>query len=263
MNIKFHFRQFWEHILYLLRFFRKRVKLEDLIKYNPRYRDQEGLDLENYKVRRNMWGSFKLPYEKLKDFKTWIGEEGWVFQAPSKNYGVIGYPNLIFQEEPIKISDIFEYYVSYFTKGTVEKYRKFNTSFDFWLGKEPTFHFPHVTHEVMVWDDYFVAKPFGKFIEEVNLSGNRYRVYSGYIDKSNEELGVDGWNYTAFLKVDRTWYNTLNVRDVLWYLQDKGILTYDAYLLRCEFGNEIYNASGKMKIISFWSNLNGVKKEMI
>lgn len=261
MNFKFYAVQLWERFQYLFRHYRGRTSLEKLGIWKENYFESVALNFPKYQVKSNMWGTFKLKtglpvYAAVK-------EDGWYFRAPSKNRGVIGYPSITFNNTPIKVKDVFNYTPQYTSWLSVERYRKFNTSFDFWLGKEPEFSFPDVTHEVMVWDNYFVALPFGKFKEEVKIGEHLYRVYTGYIDKRAENLGVDGWHYTAFLKVNRCESNTLDVKRVLDYLVEEQIIDVNSYLLRSEFGNEVYNATGKMEILDFSYTLNSQKNFII
>lgn len=261
MNFKFYAVQLWERFQYLFRHYRGRVSLEKLGIWKEDYLESVALNFPEYQVKSNMWGTFKLKtglpvYAAIKS-------DGWYFRAPSKNTGVIGYPSITFDDTAIKVKDIFNYTAQYTSLLSVEKYRKFNTSFDFWVGKGTEFSFPVVTHEIMVWDNYFVAFPFGKFKEEVKIGEHLYRVYMGFIDKSEENLGVDGWHYTAFLRVNRGESNTLDVKRVLDYLVEEKVIDADSHLLRSEFGNEVYNATGKMEILEFSCTLNSQKRHLI
>lgn len=263
MNFKFKLRQIKENILYAFRFLKSKLDISDLELIGSPYYSIEHLKMSNYTVKRNMWGKFKIREKHLSDFRIKINSSGWVFETPSKNYGVIGYPSITFDDNPIEIRDIKSYRITYFSDLLIEANRKFNTSFDFWVGREATFSFPNVTHEIMIWDNYFVAMPFGKFRGEVKLSHRTYRVYSGYIDKSTENLGTLGWTYIAFLAVDRTDNSDIDMVEVFDFLTEKGLVKSDSYLLRSEFGNEVYNATGEFKISRFKYLFNGNTSNII
>lgn len=258
--MNFTIRQLKEKIQYLFKFLKKKIGFDEILPLNHDFKDVASLGhFKTYLVKSNKWGVFKIPNKYLNDFKTWISLKGWVFETPSRNYGVIGYPSITFHSEPIQISKIEQYDINYSSNLTIEKHRKFNTSFDFWVGSRAKFEFPTVTHEIMIWDNYFVAMPFGKYKGTVSISGSTYRVYSGYIDKSKENLGIHGWTYIAFLAIDRVQSNSINMKEALDYLISEGMLSEDLYLNRSEFGNEVYNASGMLTLNSFESRLNKMK----
>lgn len=260
MSIRYKFRELKEliiyHLNYIFTLFNKRISIVELFKQGMDYTLDGSIRLKYYLVKSNMWGSFKIPDKYENKYGQFINKSGWIFETPRRNYGVIGYPSITYHNEGIKISDIETYTVSYNSTLDVEKYKKINTSFDFWINKENTFGFPTTVQEIMIWDYYFVSKPFGKYMGDVNLNNQKYRLYVGYIDKSVENLGVDGWNYICFLKVDRVTKNTLDIKYVLDYLSENLLISKNDYLVRSEFGNEIYNASGKFNINEFSYHLN-------
>lgn len=263
MNIKFTLRQLKEKVIYQVSFFinlLRNIKGSKSCKFTDTegYTDDTIIISEKGITKSNMWGMFKIPSKYKQDYTQYIKSDGWIFCTPFRNYGVIGYPSITYDNNPTKVSNIDTHVVEYESSLEIEKNRKFNTSFDFWLSTEDKFAFPSITHEVMIWDNYFVSMPFGKFRSEVVIGGNLYRVYSGYIDKSIENLGTNGWEYICFLNVNRKESNVVDVKVFLYYLISNGYITTDHYLVRSEFGNEVYNASGKFNIDKF--NVNIEKK---
>ena len=243
--IRFHLRQLIEQIKYLFRFLYKKKPYLDLLPLDDDFLPTPSVIRDDgLQIRANMWGLFKVPEKYRYDFDIWISKKGWVFETPKKNFGVIGYPAIIFQQESRRIGDIKKYTIEYNSDLKVDKYRKFNTSFDFWIGSKPHFDFPNIQCEIMIWDNYFVAKPFGKFRGIFELNNQKYLMYSGWIDKSKENLGVDGWNYIAFIKVNRTEANSLDIKEVLDILISRGDISKESYLVQGELGNEVFNANG-------------------
>lgn len=258
--MKFTFRQLKEQVIYHISYVIGLITGRKLMGFyksvGEEYHDIDRIVLDdNSIVKSNKWGMFKIPEKFKSDYMQFIGPKGWIFCTPSKNYGVIGYPSITYHNNPIMISDIKSYQVTYDSTIEIEKNRRFNTSFDFWLSKNDTFSFPTITHEIMIWDNYFVSKPFGKYKGEINVNGNKYRIYIGYIDKSSENLGVDGWMYICFLNINRTESNKIDIKKMLDYLINNGHLSKEHYLLRSEFGNEIYNASGHFTINDLQYNI--------
>lgn len=250
-KIAFHLRQLKEKVQYFLKFLYKRK----LVFLRASHSHNAYIYLDNYHIKANPWGEFKIPSKYRHQFKTHINKNGWMFNTPSRNYGVIGYPSITFHNLPMRILDIELFNVLYAMNLEVEKYRKYNLSFDFWIGSKPSFQWPNIVHEVMVWEDYFVAMPFGKYKETIQLGGKDYRVYTGYIDKSSENLGIPGWQYTALLRVERTCANTIDVAQILRYLMAKDLINPEHYLLRSEIGNEVYNANGNLFIQNFHKHI--------
>lgn len=262
MNMKFKLRQLKELtvynilILYTLLFHSKRVEnIKDYRNSLITYFNTETLETSRGKVRRNKWGSFKIPEKYKEQFNTLVSDIGWVFTTPIRNYGVIGYPSLTIDNPGIRVNQLDIFNIYYDVNLFIQKYRKFNTSFDIWLCTSSQFSFKNVITEIMIWDNYYVAMPFGKFIGETRINNSIYRIYSGYIDKSNENLKIDGWNYICFMKVDRVNTNVINIKQILHYLMQKHLIHPNLFISRIEFGNEVYNASGELKLNKLEYNL--------
>lgn len=229
--------------------FNKKINIFDFFDIS-KYQDKLFID-NDYRVKNNKWGTFKISDSKKKDYKQLIKKDGWILNTPYKNYGVIGYPSLIYDYKKIKISNILNHGVYYNFDLYKEKNKKYNLSFDFWINSKNKFDFKTMTNEIMIWEDYFVSHPFGKFHSEVKVNGQVYRVYEGFIDKSSENLGTKGWNYICFLKVSRTNGNTVDVSKFLDYLIKSELIDENNYLVRSEIGTEVYNGSLRLNVDEF------------
>lgn len=255
-NFSFLFRQLKENIIYQLDYFfdlifKNKKKINDFLEQSDTFLDVREIHTPKFTVHNNKWGEYKITQNNREDYQQMIDSDAWIFQTPVKNYGVIGYPSIVFYTDDQKVSDISSYTFNYNFKLSMEKNRKYNLAFDFWISPNETFSFQTVTHEIMIWEDYFVSSPFGKHIGNVTISGDEYRVYSGFVDKSDTNIGADGWNIISFLKVNRVTSNTINFREVLDYLLDKGFIDNDYYLHRSELGTEVFNCSGRVDINNF------------
>jgi hypothetical protein len=96
----------------------------------------------------------------------------------------------------------------------------------------------------MIWEDRNISKPSGKYIATVKLSSGTYKLYHEYMDRRSENLGTDGWNYTAFIRIDRTRSSTVDLKEFIQEMLNRKYITQDEVLTSVEFGNEVCNASG-------------------
>lgn len=218
------------------------------------------------KVINNKWGDFKLDVNDFPYYQIISKFPAWRFLTPLKNKGVLGYPAIkynILGKGSAKLRDIVKMLVHYRLSLYTNK-RKYNVAFDFWLIDNQQWVWKDVKHEIMIWDDYHISRPNGNYKGTVKIGGIDYFVYSGYIDKSKENLGIDGWILTTFLRkhpqrnIDK--FGLINLETCIRYMRGLNILSDDEYnsqyLHSIELGTEVYNSDGMCYVhtfdIEFW-----------
>lgn len=228
-------------------------KIFNDVSFLPRV-DQQQIEIKpGFILSNNKWGYYKIGNESYEQYiYSDTLSTSWEFTTPIKNNGVIGYPEIFFGKSPfggettdtylpIKIDNINDIICDYDVDMYIDK-KKYNLTFDLWVtdNSEGT---KSIKNEIMIWEDRNVARPFGKLIGNIDIDGE-YKVYSGYMDRSSENLGTDGWMFTAFIRTDRRRKGSVDIKKFLNYMKSKNILDGNSYLSTIEFGNEVYNASG-------------------
>jgi hypothetical protein len=213
-------------------------------------------DFQSSKVLNNKWGEWKL--KKDEKYIQTLFEDGnrigWEYTTPNKNRGVIGFPELFIGKSPFggestneyfpkKIDDINILNATYDVSMYVEP-KKYNLAFDLWVTKEGKNQTSDITHEIMIWEDRNVSMPAGKFMGEVNTSSGVYRMYHTYMDRTSENLGTPGWNFTAFVRKNRRRSGTVNLKEFIYLMLINDMIDENHFVSTVEFGNEIYNACG-------------------
>lgn len=225
--------------------FQKPYYLDNSTTYSIQYSHDENLLINN-----NKWGQWKIKNQKIP-YSQYITSNGWRFLTPTKNYGVIGYP-AIKKNISLKLSNLRILDINWKLKLYLKK-RRYNVSFDFWLLNSQEWKWSNVKHEIMVWEDYFISKPFGKKIGRCVMDGIEYDVFTGYIDKTKENLEIDGWTYTCFKrrkpqrKTEKS--GILNIEKCIHFLRQFEIISYEEYsqslyLHSIELGTEVFNSDG-------------------
>lgn len=254
-RFRFKLKRLGEAIIYHLKwgvnypFYSPEKELKKLLKKSlVDWGDEEHNSIQynnDFVILNNKWGEFKVKggYKQRIDKAL-----GWWYIAPYKNKGVLGYPEIksYYSKHISKINNLlFEWRVK--MKTTKKRY---NLAMEFWMLKSKVWDWGEVLHEVMVWEDYHISTPAGKYIDTVSLSGVKYHMYSAKIDKSSENLGVDGWTLTTFLrdKPQRKTFKSgvIDIKEILKQLIDKGVIDKndDLTLHNIEMGTEVYNSSG-------------------
>jgi hypothetical protein len=242
----------------------KVYKNADISFLNEHNEKEDRFEFNNMVIHNNQWGKYKV--KEKKEYKQFIYSnsltKGWKFDAPIKNYGVIGYPEISIGKSPFggyssdvyfpkKVNSIKSANVTYDVDMYVDK-KKYNLTLDMWItdGGEGV---RSITNEVMIWEDRNVARPFGKYIGTINIDGD-YKVYNGYMDRSSENFGTDGWQFTAFVRVDRRRSGFIDIKKFIDYMKVKNIINEENFLSTIEFGNEVYNSSGSTIVKKYYIN---------
>jgi len=213
-------------------------------------------DFQSSKVLNNKWGEWKLKKQERYDQALFEdgNKIGWEYITPNKNRGVIGYPEIFTGKSPFggdttneyfpkKIDDIQTLVATYDVSMYVEP-KKYNLAFDLWVTKNGKNETSDISHEIMVWEDRNVSMPAGRFKGEVRTSSGTYRMYHTYMDRTSENFGTPGWNFTAFVRKEGTRSNTVNLKEFIYIMLLENILDEKHFVSTVEFGNEIYNACG-------------------
>ena len=128
-----------------------------------------------------------------------------------------------------------------------------NVAFDIWIGATPTTDYAHMKVEMMIWVDYWGNNmaaydnlPNRK--ANVVIDGHEYKVY---IDTTDSRYFVV---YAALNPGTHT-NDSINVTSFVSDLIARGYVTNSDYLLDIEFGNELYEGKGEMRINNFTVNV--------
>ena len=220
---------------------------------------------KEFTINNNKWGAYKIKkgtYDQTIFLEN--GVAGWKWTTPGKSYGVLGYPmiflgvtawnklNEIDRDNYFKnIGEINQFNVSYDMAINVND-EKYNLSFDFWLHNSPKVAFETIATEVMIWEDYNKFKPFGKKKGKITTKSGQYEVYVGKIFK--KELNK-GWDYIAFVRLNKRKKGELNILEFTKYIQDNNLSPKAPYLSSFEFGTEILTSTGELKINKYEVNI--------
>lgn len=222
------------------------------------YKDCSGAtqQFEKLSLINNQWGAYKI---KSGDYTQCIyhnnGIFGWEWNAPSKSYGVLGYPELwmgtfawgIKSEisKPNyfkKLDELKTLRVEFDTKITAND-KKYNLAFDVWLHSENTVAKENITVELMVWEDYNKFKSHGKKKEAIKTSFGTYDLLYGIMKKP--EINSE-WIYIAFIRNEKRTTGKVDLKELLDYLVQKNYISSDLYISSVEFGTEVLNSKGNI-----------------
>ena len=220
--------------------------------------NKDTIHWNGFVVNNNQWGINKI---KQGNYNQIIYKNdnkiGWNWEVPVKSYGVLGYPMISIGESTWEslinvaslnyfknITEIKKFNVLYDTElWTTDG--KYNLAVDFWLHDQPKVAFETIAAEVMIWEDYQKFKPFGKKKGRIKTSNGDYTVYVG--DLYKKDLKKD-WKYIAFVRQQKRTKGQLDLLPFIQYMQNNQLLNGAIYLSSFEFGTEVLNASGKIKI---------------
>ena len=254
--IKYHCSQIWDYFFYnrakSLKHIKKKIPLEHkhlehVVTWE--YADDEPQIMEG-SVVNNKWGNWKV---RRGEYLQTISTKGWRFLTPWKNYGVLGYPSVV-SRGYVPNRDFSVDYSVFF----VNNRKRYNLAFDFWLLSSKQWSWKDVYAEVMIWEDYNISRPAGKKVGEFTTSdGVEYKIYSTWIDKSKENLGVDGWYLYTFVRKKPLRNNRKQGKiNFLEFFAQLPVETGLKYLHNIEFGSEVYNSDGILVVEKFdleWS----------
>lgn len=205
-----------------------------------------------FMVHNNMWGVFKLEKtNRVDEYIQGINANQWIFKTPNKNHGVIGYPNILILDHVGTVEQSLEknYVVKYDYTLDLEKYKKYNLAFDMWLQFTQTWELKRTVNEIMIWEDYFVAKPAGRKIGQVYHDGSWYSIFHGWIDKSKEPNSqINGWYLTTFVREKRRTKGSISISFFMNELRNRELVGSKLFLNQIELGTEVYNATGVVTV---------------
>ena len=236
--------------------YRKDIRISDNVFLLSSLIPYETYETNGVRIINNKWGEYKLKkgedYQQIIYYKN--NKFGWSYSTPKGDRGVIGYPEVLIGQSPwggdttndyfpIKIKDINTLKSSYNVTMYIQP-KMYNLSYDLWFTKNSEISAKNISHELMIWEDRNVSKPGGKYITKIKLKSGTYKLYHEYMDRKSENLGVNGWNYTAFIRMDRRRSGNIDLKEFIVEMLNRGYITKDEFLTSVEFGNEVCNASG-------------------
>jgi len=207
-------------------------------------------------IINNKWGAYKIKANEIyiQNIYKLKNKIGFSFITPNKNRGVIGFPELLIGKSPFGGVSTTSYLPCYLYKiyalessYDVSMYiepKKYNLVFDLWITKSDVPTVKDIVNEIMIWEDRNVARPAGKYIKTVNFSFGKYKIYHTWMDRSSENLGTNGWYFTAFVRQDRRRVGNVNLQEIIQLMINDELVSKYRYLSSVEFGNEVYNATG-------------------
>ena len=236
--------------------YRKNISIADSAFLLSSLLPYETYETNGIRIHNNKWGQYKLKSGEKYEQSIYCGDNkfGWAYMTQKLDRGVIGYPEVLIgqspwggnstnQQFPIKIKEIKTLESSYDVTMYVQP-KMYNLAYDLWFTKNSEISAKNISHELMIWEDRNISRPGGKYITTVKLSSGSYRLYHEYMDRTSENLGVSGWNYTAFIRVDRRRNGNIDLKEFITEMLNRGYITKDEFLTSVEFGNEVCNASG-------------------
>lgn len=213
---------------------------------------------ENFSLINNKWGTYKIKsgnYTQCTYHKD--GVFGWEWDAPSKSYGVLGYPELwmgtsawipkseISKPNYFKKLDELKALNAEFDTKITANDKKYNLAFDIWLHSESMVAKENIAVELMVWEDYNRFNSFGKKKETITTSFGTYDMLYGTMKKP--EINSE-WVYIAFIRTEKRTSGNVDLKELLDFLVQKNYISSDLYISSVEFGTEVLNSKGNIII---------------
>ncbi|MDO5654659.1 MAG: hypothetical protein Q4G27_00800 [Flavobacteriaceae bacterium] len=207
---------------------------------------------DQFIVKNNLWGKSRLKGARASLCSFYSDKAvGWKWNLPENARGVIGYPAVQWGQGPwettqslhgfpVRLDSLTVLNVQFAAEQYI-KHKKYNLAFDLWLSSAYFSHPKTITTEIMVWEDFYDFRSFGKKIQEIKTPFGDYEFWSGYI--KNEEFGQD-WQYFAFIRKEKRNAGTVDLNYFLQFLIQKKLIDATQYLTSVELGNEIGNSSG-------------------
>lgn len=217
-------------------------------------------DFDDKMLKNNLWGKNKLK-NGVPELCIYRNKDhfAWKWKIPTNAKGVIGYPAIQIGQSPfwnikkekygfpVNVSKIAQLSIDYDFE-TYVKHNKFNLAFDLWLTDVQYSTKENIKVEIMIWEDYFDFKSYGKKLETIITPFGVYKVRAGYL--KNPKYAQD-WKYIAFVRQQTRSRGTVDVNHFLNYLIDKNMISKDYFLSCLELGNEIGNSSGMTLVKRF------------
>lgn len=211
----------------------------------------------------NKWGEYKLKQGEI--YEQYVLKKqnifGWSYYPPKRDRGVVGFPEIFLGQSPwggestsnklpVQINKISTLETSYDVKMYCQP-KKYNLTFDLWFTHNSSINPNNISHELMVWEDRNIAMPYGTYKKTVKLKSGTYKVYSGIMDRSSDNLGIGWWNFTAFVRQDRRRKGEIDLKEIIYEMLDMGLISQYDFLCTIEFGNEVYNSVGVSIVYEF------------
>ena len=206
-------------------------------------------------LSNNVWGKgTETNYEQCIYYKSTDGntEFGWNWDWPA-NGGVRAYPEIIFGLKPwssnstspllpagINSNNItMQYSVSASAVG------QWNLAYDIWLTDTISPGPENVMHEIMIWMHKTNSiSPAGTNRGTITVNGINFDLWV------NENHG-SGWTYIAFVSAETMLSQSLSLNAFLNYLTANDYITSDLFISGIEFGTEIFEGKGSVKITTY------------
>lgn len=222
------------------------------------YKDCTGATKEfgDFTLINNQWGAYKIKsghYTQCVYHKE--GIFGWEWEAPSRSYGVIGYPELwtgtyawgleheITQPNYFKKLDELKVLTAKFDTKITANNKKYNLAFDLWLHSKPKVAKENIAVEMMVWEDYNKFKSHGEKKETITTSFGTYDLLYGIMKKP--EINSE-WVYIAFIRHEKRTTGKVYLKEFLDLLVQKKYISPELYISSVEFGTEVLNSKGNI-----------------
>jgi len=175
-------------------------------------------------------------------------EFGWEWTWPSLGNNVKAYPEIIFGHKPwsststthslpLKISDVQSVNITLDSDLTATG--SYNLAYDIWLTSTNIPSENVISAEIMIWLTNSQLMPAGEKFETVIIDEMSYDLY---------KHTFPGWEYLAFLPHDPTTTTTIRLEQFLNALINSHLIEETEFLVSIEFGNEIVDGSGNLKI---------------
>ena len=188
-------------------------------------------------------------------------EYGWRWRWPPPSNQVRVYPEVRYGWPPWRsrsttsrlpdrissIKDLFVDYEAYMTANGV-----YNAAFSMWLTREYPPAPEHITTEIMIWVDREWDTENGSLeakslMDHADIDGATFAVY---VRPDHVSAGIHH-TYVAFLSHTDRFSGTLDLKQFLDYLVDRGIVSADDYVSDIEFGNEVKHGTGELWLKRF------------
>jgi len=215
-----------------------------------------------YQIENNVWnkGNFSS-YQQcvfISESKGGVNA-GWAWNWPGIRFNVLAYPNIIYGKNPwlpstspdlpLRIDEIkcLEAKFDVIQLGS----GKGNLSFDLWITDDPSSQPSDITHEIMIWLSHDGFWPAGSRVDTINIEGNEIGLWR----KDNHKPSDDyQWTFLGFVYQSDLLEGSINIREFLHFLVEKGYISSEGYLAGIQLGNEIVSGHGKSLIRNYEIN---------
>ena len=226
--------------------------------------DWGDLSIDGYNYLNNVWNKgTTTDYDQCVMRRVVDGrdEYGWRWRWPPPSDRVRAYPEVRYgwppwhprpttSELPDRISSIRDLHVDYEAYMTADGV--YNAAFSMWLTNQYPPAPEHITTEIMIWVDRewdtenrsLEAK---SLIDHADIDGATFAVY---VRPDHVSAGIHH-TYVAFLSHTDRFSGTLDLKQFLDYLVERGIVSADDYVSDVELGNEVKHGTGELWLKRF------------